>query len=90
MNGFKTMAFVLFKEPHVFSSFVHYAHAGVMACARVLLTRSRTTRVLQIFVTSAQLINRKFLAFPSVNFLEIASFLNSRSTFVLSFFCQNL
>ena len=31
-------------------------------------TRHRTTRVFRIFVTSAQLINREFLAFPSVNF----------------------
>ena len=56
------------KKPHVFSSFVHYAHAGVMARARILLTRPRITRVFRIFVTSAQLINREFLAFPSVNF----------------------
>ena len=77
-NGFRTL-----QRNHVFSSFVYYAHAGVMARARIWLIRSRTTRVFRIFVTSAQLINREFLAFPSVNFLKIASFLNSRSTFVL-------
>ena len=33
-------------------------------------TRHRTTRVFRIFVTSAQLINREFLAFPSVNFFK--------------------
>ena len=41
-----------------------------MARARILLTRPRTTRVFRIFVTSAQLINREFLAFPSVNFFK--------------------
>ena len=63
-NGFRK------PKPHVFSSFVHYAHAGVMARARILLTRPRITRVFRIFVTSAQLINREFLAFPSVNFFK--------------------
>ena len=62
------MAFVLFEEIFIFSSiYVHYAHAGVMAHARILLMLTRTTRVFLIFVTSAQLINREFLAFPSVN-----------------------
>ena len=42
---------------------VHYAHARVMARARVLHIRPRTTRVFRIFVTSMQLINREFLAF---------------------------
>ena len=53
---------------HVFSSYVHYAHAGVMARARILFIRPRTTPV--FFVTSAQLINREFLAFPLGNFLK--------------------
>ena len=48
----------------------HYAHAGVMARERILLTRPRTTRVFRIFVTPTQLINREPLAFPSVNFYK--------------------
>ena len=40
--------------------YVYYAHAGMMATMRVFL----------IFVTSAQLINREFLAFPSENFFK--------------------
>ena len=65
------MAFVLFEEIFIFSSiYVHYAHAGVMAHARILLMLTRTTRVFLIFVTSAQLINREFLAFSSVNFCK--------------------
>ena len=64
------MAFVLFKESTCFQSYVRYAHASVMARARILLIRPRTTRVFRIFVTSAQLINREFLAFPSVNFFK--------------------
>ena len=42
---------------------MHYAHAGVMASARILHLRPRTMRVLPIFVTSAQekgRINRDF------------------------------
>ena len=50
--------------------YVYYAHAGVMARARILLILTRTTRVFLIFVTSAQLINREFLAFPSGNFFK--------------------
>ena len=62
------MAFALFEEIFIFSSiYVHYAHAGVMAHARILLMLTRTTRV---FLTSAQLINREFLAFSSVNFCK--------------------
>ena len=64
------MVFVLFYETHVFSSYVHYAHAGVMARARIMLLRPRTRRVFPIFVTSAQLINRKFLAFLTVIFFK--------------------
>ena len=64
------MAFVLFEEIFIFSSMCRYAHAGVMAHARILLMLTRTTRVFLIFVTSAQLINREFLAFPSVNFFK--------------------
>ena len=45
---------------------MHYVHAGVMARARILFIQPRTTRVFRI-VTSAQLINYDFLAFPSVN-----------------------
>ena len=41
-----------------------------MARARILLILTRTTRVFLIFVTSAQLINREFLTFPSVNFFQ--------------------
>ena len=47
-----------------------YVHAGVSARACILLTRPQTTRVFRIVVTSAQLINREFLAFPSVNFFK--------------------
>ena len=50
--------------------YVYYAHASVMARARILLILTRTMRVFLIFVTSAQLINREFLAFPSVNFFK--------------------
>ena len=50
--------------------YVYYAQAGVMARARILLILTRTTRVFLIFVTSAQLINREFLAFPSGNFFK--------------------
>ena len=50
--------------------YVYYAHAGVMAPARILLILTRTMRVFLIFVTSAQLINREFLAFPSENFFK--------------------
>ena len=57
------------KKPHAFS-YVRYEHASVMARARILLVRPLTTRVFRIFVTSTQLINREFLAFPSVNFLK--------------------
>ena len=49
---------------------MHYAHAGVMARARILFIRSRTTCVFRIFVTSVQLINREYLAFPPVNFFK--------------------
>ena len=51
---------------------MHNAHAGVMARARTLLIRLRTTSVFLIFnfVTSTQLLNREFLAFPSVNFFQ--------------------
>ena len=66
-NSFRTLQR---NHAHVFGSFVHYAHEDVMACARILLTRSRITRVFPIFVTSAQLINREFLAFLSVNFFK--------------------
>ena len=68
-NDFRTSPYSS-KKPHVFSSFVHYAHAGVMARACILLIRPRTTRVFRIFVTSTQLINREFLAFPSVNYFK--------------------
>ena len=50
-NDFRTSPYSS-KKPHVFSSFVHYAHAGVMARACTLLIRPRTTRVFRIFVTS--------------------------------------
>ena len=43
-----------------------YAHAGVMVRARIMFLRPWATRVLRIFVMSAQLINREYLAFPSV------------------------
>ena len=62
------MAFVLFKESTCFQLYVRYAHASVMARARILLIRPRTTRVFPNFVTPAQLINREFLAFPWANF----------------------
>ena len=57
------------KKPDVVI-YVHYAHAGVMAHARILLILTRTTRVFLIFVTSAQLINHEFLAFPTVIFFK--------------------
>ena len=57
------------KKSHVFRC-VLYAHASVMARARILPIRPRTTRVFRISVTSAQLINREFLAFSSVNFFK--------------------
>ena len=41
-----------------------------MSRARILLIRPRTTRVFRIFVTSTYLINREFLAFPSVIFFK--------------------
>ena len=80
------MAFVLSRKPHVFI-YVHHAHVGGMARARILLILTRTTRFFLIFVTSAQLINREFLAIPLVIFLKIASLLNSCNTFIPSFFC---
>ena len=58
------------KKPHVFSSYVLYAHAGVTARAHILLIRLQTTRVFRIFGTSAQFINREILVFPSVFFFE--------------------
>ena len=63
------MGFVIFEETTCFQSkFGHYAHAGVMARARILLVRPQTMRVFRIFVTSTRLINREFLVFPSVHF----------------------
>ena len=65
------MAFILFEE----TTYFHLC--ALCACGRdglrayfahTILTR--TTRVFLIFVTSAQLINREFLAFPSVNFFK--------------------
>ena len=65
-NGFRTL-----QRNHVFSvAFVQYAHAGVVVRARILLIRPPTTRVFRIFVTSTWLINREFLAFPSVIFFK--------------------
>ena len=58
------------KKPRVFSSFGHYAYAGVIARALILLVRSQTTRVFRIFVTTTRLINREFLVFPSVHFFK--------------------
>ena len=64
-------AFILFEE----TTYFHLC--ALCACGRDgsrayfahnILTR--TTRVFLIFVTSAQLINREFLAFPSVNFFK--------------------
>ena len=65
------MAFILFEE----TTYFHLC--ALCACGRdglrayfahTILTR--TTRVFLIFVTSAQLINREFLTFPSVNFFK--------------------
>ena len=63
------MAFVLVEETTCFHVCVLW-HASVMARARILLILTRTMRVFLIFVTSAQLINREFLAFPSGNFFK--------------------
>ena len=68
---------------------MHYAHAGVMAGTRISLVGPRATRVSPIFVTSAQLSNREFLAFPSVNFfLKSPNFLTVAVPLYCPFFVK--
>ena len=48
---------------------MHYAHADVMARA-YFAHMTPNHACFSDFATSAQLINREFLAFPSVNFFK--------------------
>ena len=49
---------------------MHDAHAGVMARAYFVYTTLSHASAFRIFMTLAQLINREYLAFPTVNFFK--------------------
>ena len=63
-NGLRT-----FRRKHMFNKLCHYAHAGIMARARITRIYSLDSRVFLDFC-DVSAIKREFLAFPSVIFFK--------------------